>query len=401
MNNLISWLISLSIISIPFYLIRLSILGIPTTLHEVIVWISFLVVLLSSATKNEFKKVNKLIWIGSLLIIIGALVGFYISPDKIASAGLIKGYLITPFVLGLSVFLANKRKLIVKSLIISGLIVAISVYWDLITNNILSDGRVTGIYNLDSGASPNYISLYLAPIASFILANMIFSLPKKNWQNALLKSLVFVLLFGAIAASQSRAGIFVVLFIGLIAIYILLKRNIKYKAIINCSMLITIIILLFGVIKIASPDLSATPDSGRISSSNNIRFEIWKTTFQDIIPKYWATGVGMGQYQNIFIALTKNRVNYPEYIAPKALTPHNVFLSAWMNLGIIGLTGLLMVILIVFRKWFYLSKVSINSHNTYFIILASILLLGLFDTTIFKNDLGAVFWIAIFMINSE
>ena len=141
------------------------------------------------------------------------------------------------------------------------------------------------------------------------------------------------------------------------------------------------------------PDWDANPASLRAATSNNIRFEIWKTTLADILPKNgnWIWGVGLGNYQDYFTELTKNRVNYPEWISPWALTPHNLFLNIWINLGLLGLASFIWI-LILFSK-------SIGFQTRYSAVLISVMAVmisqGLFDSTYWKNDLGLVFWIFI------
>ena len=402
MNSLISLLVAFSIISLPLYLVRFSVLNIPTTLHEILVWITFILVLSVTGVRNKLSSVDKILWLGILLIIVGAILGVYVSADKVATLGLVKGYIITPIILGLIMLIAPvKNKIIINSLFLSGLIVAASVYIDIFINKIALSGRAGGIYNLDTGASPNYVSLFLTPLAGIILAKIIADIFQNKWQNVWRKIAVFILIFGAVIASQSRAGIFIILLIGLSTVYSNITKRVRQKKVVNRLAIAVIVILAASVIKIASPNLSATPDSGRISSSNNIRYEIWKTTFKDIIPSYWLTGVGIGQYQNIFTYLTQNRVNYPEYIAPKALTPHNVLLSAWMNIGLVGLIGLILVIISIYRNRYLFHIESNHIFTPYSLLLTAILLLGIFDTSVFKNDLGGLFWIAIFMLSSE
>ena len=90
---------------LPAYLIRFKIFGLPTTLLEVLIYILFLLWLAKQAfnknwrvTRNiELNRSNKLLFIGLLLFISGALIASLFSSNKEASFGLLKAYFFDPF----------------------------------------------------------------------------------------------------------------------------------------------------------------------------------------------------------------------------------------------------------------------------------------------------------------
>jgi O-antigen ligase len=98
--------------------------------------------------------------------------------------------------------------------------------------------------------------------------------------------------------------------------------------------------------------------------------------------------------------------SYPIRIAPYRIDthieifhlPHNLFLSIWVNIGLIGLVGFVWIIV-----WFVRVTITtiIKYQNNYLAsryILASmiaLLLTGIIDTPYIKNDLSLFFWFLI------
>lgn len=394
------YFIALICFLLPSYLIRFSIFGIPTTLLEVLIYLAAIVTLISKLkTKNLKSQLKtKKYYIPIALFIIAGLISIVISPDKKEALGLFKAYIFDP-ILFFIIVVYNVRdwqdiKLIIKALIFSGFLIAIQALWQKLTGQVTIDGRVIGIFDY----SPNYLALYLAPILvltfgyEMLLVNNNFTfknyLAKKIW----IYDLAFFTILLALWFSGSRAAMIAVI-IGVISYFVikywtLIKTKIIYTLLLYCF----ITLLLIGGWQSLKPNWQATPDSGRISSSNNIRWEIWSTTVEDIIPKenHWLWGVGLGNYQNYFTQLTKNRVNYPEWIAPMALTPHNLFLTIWINLGLLGLISFVWVLILFFRS---------ISHKPYaisymlFAAMITIIAQGLVDSPYWKNDLAMMFWI--------
>lgn len=373
---------------IPTYLVRFN-LVVPTTLFEVFVWLFFLATLLL-APKSILKIIverNHWLTIGVLLIILGGVIGLRNTYDLRVSEGLLKGYLITPLVAGLLVLAGGKngKKPIEWGLILAGVIVGLTALWQIMVHTTLNDGRAVGIFGLDKYASPNYLALFLASIAVLIIGKL-FQKEKNNFLRSVYW-LSALAIFGGIVSSQSRAGLAIAIAAIFWFTFLLWRAKSGQKKIANLTSLLVIIIGLVVTIIWGAPQLKATPKSGRVSSSNNIRYEIWKTTVQKIIPLHPLTGLGIGSFQPIFKLNTQNQVNYPEYIAPWALTPHNVFLTFWVDFGLLGLLGFIVVCLAALRK----TPVT----SLCFGVIVSILLFGFVDTTVIKNDLGAIFWIFI------
>lgn len=398
------YFVTLICAALPSYLIRFSLLGIPTTLLEILIYIAAiatLVNILIKKPKEKFIGFEPKIFIPAILFMVAGVISVIISPDRQGALGLFKAYVFDPIIF-FAIMLANVKNkkdinLIISGLILSALLVSLQAIWQKITGNVAVDGRVVGIF----GYSPNYLALYLVPIAVLNFGFIWFYIKKKSnniignfWHYVF----TFILIFIAIILSGSRAAIGAII----IGIFTFLSfeywQKIKSRKFIKLLFYCSIVLLLITAWLVVKPDWAASKDAGRVSSSNNIRWEIWKTTVYNIIPQnnIWLKGVGLGNYQNYFNNLTQNRVNFPEWISPLALTPHNIFLTIWLNLGILGL--------IVFTYLLVSSIIGLvkNKNNIYRnMLLATIIAFivqGMVDSPYWKNDLAIIFWVLIALI---
>lgn len=372
----------------PLYLIRFT-LGVPTTLLEVVTWVIFIGMCVGAPARiiKSLQQRDHLITIGILLIICGGVLGLRVSGHLMQSAGLLKGYLITPLVAGFIVTVVGKhgKKMVERGALIAGCMVSLTALWQWFTHATLPDGRVVGIYGLDSGASPNYLALFVAPLA--ILAIGVALSPSRSKRERHGAFIGAVVMSASVLASQSRGGIAVIMGALLWFAWIRLRARARFQKRIDMAFAGVAVICIAIALSIGLPRLLASPQSGRISSSNNIRYEIWKTTVQKVIPASPLTGVGFGEFQTVFTDMTRGQVNYPEYIAPWALTPHNLILALWVDTGLLGVIGFILVCIGALRR--------IPYSNIWFAVFASILALGLVDTPVLKNDLGVFFWMIV------
>ncbi len=396
------WLLALTIALLPSYLVRFTLFGVPTTLLEVLIYLSALGLLITQPLAAIYKRKKAVLQhygLAAGLFLLGSIIGLIIAPDKRQALGLFKAYIFDPmlFFVVLAAALQNKKHLqtLLLALVGGGLLVGLSVC----ANTTNSEGRALGIYILDNNPSPNYLALLLAPIATLSLG--LFLLTKiDRWRWLTIVS--YLVMTAALIFSGSRGGYLATAFgSGLVFLFWLRTRlaEVWQQPLSWLTILFVAASLVLGG-WLARPDLSPHPDH-RTATSNNLRYEIWQTTVRRIIPAHWLTGIGLGNYQDYFTELTKNQVNYPEYISPWARSPHNIFLTIWTNLGLLGLIGLIGLLYLFFSD----NRLSDNQQNgnqsaqsiglALNISMISLLVHGLVDSAYWKNDLSLLFWILI------
>ena len=380
MKKVFNLLIPLLVIALPFYVVRFNIGPIPTTLLEVAIISTFIVALLSGKLK-KIKNFNA-VFFGGIFVLL-ALIGVVSDPDKIRALGIWKAYFVDSYFVFLIVLSLSKkeRSETLWYLIISGFIVSVVGLVMYFLGVKSPDGRLVDMDRL----SPNYLAMYLTPI---FLVSLSFSV----WQDQPIFKKVFaslssLLILFAIYLTQSRGAI-IGLGLGLIVMFFSTFIKTKYEKVARvllAAVIVGVLALSFWYFK---PDWT---DHSRKATSSNIRYYIW-TTSLEIAKKNPLWGVGISNYQDYFTDLTKNRVNYPEYISPQALTAHNLYIHMYLSTGILGILAFL--IFLTASKFWKLYSIPAS------VALIGILSYGLVDTPFFRNDLAALLLIILGLIYS-
>jgi len=392
MKKIINFLILAIIFCLPGYLVRFNIFNIPTTFLEMLIYLTFVLTIYQNISNKI--KISNYLFVPMILFIAGGAIGVFISPEKQIALGQFKACIFDPIIF-LYIFISSqsdrnqiKISAIVNTLLASASLVALHAIWQKISGQATIDNRVVGIF----GYSPNYLAMYLAPIAVFAISYLFNNYIKDKkvtftvWFNAF----AIILIMMALYFSGSRAGIGIVILCVMLNVIVLYWKQINSNKIYQAIFYLFIICVLIGSWWMIKPNYNLSPETGgRITASNNIRWEIWNTSMKILVTNNnWLWGVGLGNYQNYFTNFTKGWVNYDEYISPNALTAHNVYLQTWFNLGIIGLIAFIWIIYKYFKK--------IDKSLIYLPLLLTmvcLLLYGLVDTIYWKNDLSIFFWL--------
>ncbi|MGA2667107.1 MAG: O-antigen ligase family protein [Patescibacteria group bacterium] len=384
-----SYLISFIVLILPAYLIRFSIGPVPTTLLEIIIYVVFLIGLWQ-AWKVGFKKIPWLAWLPAVLLLIAAIISTLVSPLKHEALGELKAFFIDPMMVVWLIFQFVKKEDLEKfiwAFSLSGLFVACHAIIQRLSGQVTTDGRVVGIF----GYSPNYLALYLSPIAVLVATQSVrFQSRMKHLVYSILPELVFVIILVGIYLSGSRGGLLAVA--GGLGTFVIFRYWFWIRERFSAKIMIVILILaaLYTSWTLFKPNFSLPGSAGgRVVTSNNVRWQIWQTSLE-LGRDHPILGIGLANYQNAFKTLTQNRVNFPEYISPEALTSHNIYLMFYLTTGLLGLVAFLVLVVVFFRE--------ITARRSEFspylaAMMASILIYGFIDTPYWKNDLAIIFWV--------
>lgn len=390
------WLLSLLFTLLPSYLLRFQIGPLPTTVLEVLVWIVVGIWIGKKIkTKNysvlpDFPYRN-LFFISTGLFLLGATIGICVSPNLRAAAGEWKAFYFEPILIGLIVMDSLKTKAdinkILSGLIIGSLTTAILAVYQHFTGWLVPHSfwanrntyRVTGWYGF-----PNGVGLLLAPlipIALYLSSEFRKQTTHSKNNYAILSLVVLFTLLSPLAIIYSKTTAALVGLVAGLGVLLLCFKKTRLPA---------IIIGIIGMIGlILLPNNPVTNELLAKDYSGQLRRDIWTETitYLQIHP---LVGTGLAGYST---EITPFRHN------PKIEVfhhPHNIFLTIWVNTGLIGLIGFVGLLV-----WFFRTiLVNFNSTDQSFKIMLLTtmviwLVMGLVDSPYIKNDWALIFWLLI------
>lgn len=374
------WGLGLVALAWPFYVVRWSIFGLPTTLLEGLLLVALVVFLFKNHNWRKWRWPKYwwflVLWLGWSLLCV------FINPNWWAGLGLWRAYFLEPLIM---VFLAlnlikNKQdwSLVWKMIGLSAFLVAV---WALIQKFtgwvvpyeywVLGEGRrVTSIF-----AQPNALGLFLGPLVAWFGGRAIIL----GWRKGFREAAGAVVGFLAIIAARSD-GAWIGLLGGFLVAGLWFKKT-RYWALIG---------IMAAILILAIPNSLGTQVLNKFTQkewSTKVRVLLWEETGQ-MLRQNWFLGVGIGNYQ---VAMEPfHQVKWNETFP----YPHNVFLSFWSELGLPGLI-LFLGLLLIWAKFWWQGRKNKDSEVWRWPVawaLAVFLIHGLVDTPYFKNDLAMLFW---------
>lgn len=395
-KNLIKFFVLISVFLIPFYFFRFSIAGVPTNIFEVFVVVSFLFTLIDFSCSLTIRDPKKISYWFSIFVVIAA-ASIFFSEDKIAAAGIFKGWFLIPFILfWIVINNFSKKNISILSIPLWFSLIVISKWAILqklgfITTLFYQNGDQSFLQYLTEKRafgpfeSPNYLAMYLVPM--IFLSLPIFTLVK----NKLIKFIIIIsytLPLAAIYFSTSRGGR-VALIASLVALVLFLyfKSKTLKKVVESLSNILIFALILVSIIILIYLVRNFTPNQG----GDVIRLEIYNYAVAMIKDNYFF-GIGLGDFQSAISQFSINNESFQKWGLNYALHPHNLYMAVWLNLGIAGLIAFFGMLWVTLKNIFS-GKKEVFLRACLFASLIAILSHGLFDTTYFKNDLSAVFWL--------
>lgn len=371
-----AWAFGLILALLPAYIIRFSILNIPTTALELMVGVFLLAVVISNFNTTSLKRIKNLgtvnFWIGALFL--AGIVSTIVSPEPTRALGQLKAFILEPILLFYAVIVAFKTaddiKISLRFLFWSaGVISAFGLlqYWTHLFLPLRFWGygeemkRITSVFEY-----PNALALYLAPLFIFFLALYVkgYNLGKKYWP--LLGLAVMAI---AIILTYSRGA-----WLGVLAgIVILLLRqsgvSLRKWGALGVVALLVISPLLFTRFKSTFHDASSSE-----------RMALYRTGVNKILDQPL---LGNGLYG--FRDTLKNS----DYSGEILNYPHNIILNFWLETGLLGIISFALLIFFALRQ--YRNRPTILKFAAALFLLVMIAH-GMVDAPYFKNDLSILFW---------
>lgn len=378
---------------LPAYLARFKIFDIPTTLLELLIYGVFITFVLRliffgalCAPAEIFK--DKLLLVGLGLFFGGALIASILSVDQRVSFGLLKAYFFDPLVfLAVIIFSFDFSKIpnILKSYLFSAFGVSILSFFYFLGGELTYDGRLQGIFN-----SPNYLAMYVAP-AIIIAGWFVFYGTHKDRLSAwfyrfALSFLIFILYLTV------SYGAFLGIILAVFPMLFFQTPNLNLTKSDFVRLGVAVIVIVFLLIFQWPTEKFQKLLSFSPKSSITQRIYIWEASL-DIFKNNFLVGVGPGMFQNHYQLYKLKNPPSAGIIDWSVPYPHNVFLSFFVQNGLLGGIGFLLLIYWLART----TKEIFNSEQKKYAILLGAFLVyflvhGMFDTLFWKNDLSLMFF---------
>ncbi|USN53330.1 MAG: O-antigen ligase family protein [Candidatus Nomurabacteria bacterium] len=390
-----SWGVIFILMFLPSYLIRFSLVGVPTTLLE------FFLVILFIAWGWEMLRRERSIWkvyrairkglpgnffgLALFWIIAGLLATFW-SADSIAGLGLWRAYILEPVLFAIVFYftLGQEPGLKLWSIRVLGIgviligLVSIFQLATLIPSPLPWSQeippRFSSVFDF-----PNAVGLLVAPIVAlyFGLLAQLGSLARHEryfrWA---------VLFFGLIAITLAVSeGALLGIAMALVLWALLSKQRKKWVAV-----GLILLALIFAIPQTRDYAISRLTFS---DTSDDVRLRLWQGTW-DMLRANPITGAGMAGFPALYdVYRDAAHVELLQY-------PHNVVLNFWSEMGALGLLLFLLLILRYYRNVITAYRVAQGQEKAFALalLLAMTALLGhgLVDVPYFKNDLAILFW---------
>ena len=398
---------SLVIFSAPLYLVRIFLFGLPTNALELLTILAILVSVISQRKKIFYRlsTLPKNLLLSCVLILVGISLSIVSNKNTLTGLGILKGWFLVPILFSLSIYSlvdsVSDIELFFKAIFFSaGAMGAVSLIYKFLGITTY-DGRLSSFY-----LSPNYLAMYLAPGIFFGLYFLVksseikkpFSITsflhkKYSWRFVLYIFLLLIIL-APIYYTYSYGTWFAV-FMSLLIMLILTVPAKKY-------LLAGALILLFCGAFLIALQFSTQKFSSLISfsprSSYSSRITIWQVSLR-LIKENSILGIGPGNFQGAYLDLQKYYSPYLEWAVPQ---PHNIFLAFWLQAGILGLAGFLLLLFLILGNLLMMVRETKNAAMAAPLLgfFFYTILHGLIDTTYWKNDLSFLFWICTLLIFS-
>lgn len=359
--------------TLPSYLLRTSILGVPTTLLELFLFVYVGTWLIRHKRLPTLPNKQVLIAIG--LLFLAATLSIFTAPDSHAALGIWKAYFVGPMLFFFVVRHELARgavhsKYLFRALGLSALLISlvaiaqwitkagIPIPWDI-------ERRVTSVFDY-----PNAVGLFLGPIIVLSTAHAYTHWSKFTGREKLFWLLTPTLSFLSIILSQSEAA--VVSCVATLLIAAFTQKRLRLWA--------GGLALVLAIISLSTPALFQKLTLQ--DYSGGVRLSQWSET-AELLKERWLLGAGLSGYPSALEPYhSATHFEIFQY-------PHNILLNTWVEIGLLG------VIATALLGWHVLKRAPMTIP---FFALLQMFIHGLVDVPYFKNDLSVLTWILLAMI---
>lgn len=369
------------------YLVRFQVLGLPSTILEVILGIFIIGVLIVTKREGLARAHFALrAWRWPIIIwVLTTLLAVVVSPSLWTGLGLWRAYVLEPILVLMALCALldqpeDKRKM-EQGMMWAGIGVSV---WAIV--GYLGNWGIPHPWNIAITAGrravgpfsyPNAVSLFVAPIAALAIARIAELVREKKYSLMGFPLVTAFIAFIALLAAQSQGG---VLAFGVVTLIALLTfRGGRWFVLVSA--------LIGGIAFFLLPTLRGLfiHQVTFQGWSGKVRLIMWGETWA-MLKDHWFFGAGFGGYPKVFDAYHKARfIEIFQY-------PHTILFNFWSETGLLGVFAFFGLVV----TW--MKRAALSSKLIRIAPLIAILVQGLVDVPYFKNDLALLFWMFIWLV---
>src|SRR4030042_2389840 len=330
LNTIQSYSILIILFVLPAYLIKLRFDWVSFNILELLISFLFLVWLFQKDTKYEIRNTKYTLPI--LLIFIGLALSTLANKNYYSGLGAIKGWFLFPIIFAIIFYDQLKKddgllKKSLAALFFSGFAISLFGVIYKFLGILTFDGRLKIFWD-----SPNQLAMFLAVP---LLIGVILNIPRLSLGMGIgLMSIAINLYltksFGAWLA---------------IAVSLSIYFWLKYSKIWQKKYIAVFLIIFLIFIGWAGFDKFENIKNLGDRSSLASRTIIWESAVL-MIQNNPLFGIGPGNFQNKYLEYQKYFPPYLEWSVPQ---PHNLFMTFWLESGLVGLIGFIWILFFFFR----------------------------------------------------
>ncbi|MGH7666355.1 MAG: O-antigen ligase family protein [Candidatus Dormibacteria bacterium] len=373
--------------ALPAYVLRGHFLGLPFTGLEVVLGLTVLAFVVESAWLRRVPRLDTPFSVIVAVLLVATAIGVLVSPDQREALGIAKAYIVEPMVLffvAVNVLRSSwDWERAVFGLYVSGLVVAVS------QGVALAQALLSNSVNLNfSPPSPSWLwtnnnfgGIFLDPLVGLALGLALFGgVRHRRWH-----WLALLLLGLGDIITLSRGSWFVLVVLALLAAALHPRRRVLLAC---CVAALVVAVALPPVRHRISNELNPSNPANSLVA----RVRLWHATV-DLIEHQPFAGAGLAGYQ-AQIGPYRAQINDPSTQTHDY--PDQLELDFWVELGVLGLVGLLGFFLELARYLSPAVRAGPRDHPwavALSLAWAAVLVHGLLDSPYWKNDLAAEWWL--------
>jgi O-antigen ligase len=398
MKTILNILLFATITTLPFAGVHFFVLGVPLYMPELLLIFAsacFVWVKCHTDTFKIHSIPQSILWSITALVI-GLISSSIFNHITTLQLGIIKSWFFFPMLFAWLLFqtlhqVSSQEQVVSVNLhqtllvwyatLVSVSLVALSYFF---SGNLTYDGRLKAFY-----LSPNYLALFLFPgvLLGFYFFKQFLSQQKYFYTS--LAFLSWLLVCTVLYLTLSYTVIIASVFGFCITLFFILKSKFLQR-----TTILMICIIFLSLFILTQSHNQKFFDITHLTQRSSLasRIMIWQSSWR-MIGNHPLIGIGPGNFQPTYLDYQKYFPPYLEWAVPH---PHNLYLSFWLQTGIVGFVGFLA--LISFWVQILLEAINIDTKKapllwTLLGIILTLLCIGLFDTPYWKNDLAYEFWI--------